>query len=136
VNQLAQLTNSLLESETEEKFAFYTSETEITKYLSLTLQEIDGKTEGTVNIVYSPIAVFRVRPVTRCSSEIEGHTDAILDVKFSPEGRYLASGSGDTTIRLWDLSTESPQFTLEGQGHIFNLKLIQTFNLYKTENKF
>lgn len=114
VAQLAQLTNSFLGEESDEKFAFYTSQTEITKILSTTLEEIDAKTEGVVNIIYSPIAVFKVRPVTRCSSEIEGHTEAILTVQFSPEGRYLASGSGDTTIRLWDLTTESPQFTLEG----------------------
>lgn len=28
--------------------------------------------------------------------------------------RYLASGSGDTTVRFWDLSTETPQFTAKG----------------------
>jgi len=80
------------------------------------VEEIGAKTEGTVTIVYSPIAVFKVRPVTRCSSEIEGHTEAILAVQFSPEGRYLASGSGDTTVRLWDLCTESPLFTMEGHS--------------------
>ena len=29
--------------------------------------------------------------------------------------RYLASGSGDTTVRFWDLSTETPHFTCQGQ---------------------
>lgn len=115
ISQLGQLTNSFLSSDSSsEKFAFYTSETEIKSSLSATLDEIGAKTEGIVNIIYSPIAVFKVRPVTRCSSEIEGHTEAILAVQFSPEGQFLASGSGDTTVRLWDLPTESPKFTLEG----------------------
>lgn len=113
VSQLGQLTNSFLGDTSEEKFAFYTSDTEIKSQLSSTLDELQAKREGTVVIVYSPLAVFKVRPVTRCSAEIEGHTEAILAVQFSPESRYLASGSGDTTLRLWDLSTQSPQFTLE-----------------------
>lgn len=30
----------------------------------------------------------------------------MLSVNFSPDGRRLASGSGDTTVRFWDLSTQ------------------------------
>ncbi len=40
--------------------------------------------------------------------EILGHTEAVLAVQFSPDGRQLASGSGDTTLRLWDLGTQTP----------------------------
>ncbi len=35
-------------------------------------------------------------------------------MSFSPDGSQLATGSGDTTVRIWDLNTETPQFTLEG----------------------
>ncbi|XP_025033270.1 notchless protein homolog 1-like, partial [Python bivittatus] len=31
--------------------------------------------------------------------------------------RYLASGSGDTTVRFWDLNTETPHFTAKGHRH-------------------
>lgn len=34
-------------------------------------------------------------------------------MQFSPNGRYLASGSGDTTVRLWDLATGTPMHTLK-----------------------
>ena len=40
-----------------------------------------------------------------------GHTDAVLAVGFSPDGRQLASGSGDSTARLWDLATQTPLHT-------------------------
>ena len=37
-----------------------------------------------------------------------GHTEAILSVSFSPDGECLASCSGDTTVRLWDILTQTP----------------------------
>ena len=34
-------------------------------------------------------------------------------MQFSPNGRYMASGSGDTTVRMWDLATGTPLHTLK-----------------------
>jgi len=31
--------------------------------------------------------------------------------------RFLASGSGDTTVRFWDLSTETPHHTCKSHRH-------------------
>ncbi|KAF7790242.1 hypothetical protein EIP86_001194 [Pleurotus ostreatoroseus] len=62
----------------------------------------------------SPQAVFRVRPATRCSSTLSGHTSPILCAAFSPTGNLLATGSGDCNARLWDLNTETPSHTLSG----------------------
>jgi WD40 repeat protein len=36
---------------------------------------------------------------------IRGHSDSILSVAISPDGKILASGSRDRTIKLWNLTT-------------------------------
>jgi WD40 repeat protein len=38
-----------------------------------------------------------------------GHTEAVLSVHFSPDGRQLVTGSGDSTVRFWDLQTQLPK---------------------------
>ncbi|XP_049849197.1 uncharacterized protein LOC126318222 [Schistocerca gregaria] len=71
--------------------------------------------ESILKIVYEPQAIFRVRRMTRCSSSLPGHTEAILSVQYSPDGKRLATASGDTTVRLWDSDTETPYS--ECRGH-------------------
>lgn len=60
--------------------------------------------------------MFRVRPVTRCTSSMPGHAEAVVALSFSPDSQLLASGSGDTTLRIWDLTTETPMYTCGGAG--------------------
>jgi WD40 repeat protein len=37
---------------------------------------------------------------------MDDHTDWILDMKFRPDGRTLATGSQDGTVRLWDVESQ------------------------------
>ncbi|KAJ5464315.1 uncharacterized protein N7458_000001 [Penicillium daleae] len=47
---------------------------------------------------------------------LEGHSDFVWSVVFSPNGRLLASGSRDKTVRIWDTATGGLQQTLEGHS--------------------
>ena len=44
----------------------------------------------------------------------KGHTDWVSSVAFAPDGKTLASGSGDKTIKLWDTRSGETLRTLEG----------------------
>lgn len=70
--------------------------------------------ERVLRVSYRPQAVFRVRSVTRCTASLPGHAEAVLAVAFSPDGKTLASGSGDTTLRLWGVTAGLPLATCTG----------------------
>jgi WD40 repeat protein/tetratricopeptide (TPR) repeat protein len=42
--------------------------------------------------------VYNVRDRNR----LEGHIDTITDISFSPDGKFIASGSKDKTVKLWN----------------------------------
>ena len=44
----------------------------------------------------------------------EGHTSSVSSLAFNPNGKTLASGSWDNTIRLWDVITGEHLKTLTG----------------------
>lgn len=72
-------------------------------------------TEDTLDLKCKPQAVFHVKSVSRCSSSIPGHGEAILAAQFSPvSSSKLLTGSGDGNARVWDCDTGTPLHTLKG----------------------
>ncbi|CZR63606.1 related to vegetatible incompatibility protein HET-E-1 [Phialocephala subalpina] len=47
---------------------------------------------------------------------LEGHSSTVRSVAFSPDGKYIVSGSDDETVRLWDATTSAALQTLEGHS--------------------
>lgn len=115
--KLQLICNALLQTEEAIPYSFFVNDHEIIGSLKDALGDIDIETEKTVDIIYQPQAVFKVQAVTRCTSTIEGHAEAVISVAFSPTGSHLASGSGDKTVRFWDVNTETPHFICKGHKH-------------------
>ena len=44
---------------------------------------------------------------------LEGHTGGVKSVALAPDGKALAAGGNDGTIRLWNLATHQPVLTLK-----------------------
>ncbi|MCF3574115.1 WD40 repeat domain-containing protein [Planktothrix agardhii 1812] len=51
-------------------------------------------------------------------NRLETHSSLVYSVSFSPDGKTLASGSGDNTIKLWDVTTGKEIHTLQGHSSV------------------
>jgi WD40 repeat protein len=74
-------------------------------------QDSSGRTKiATASIESIGVAVRLWDLATgRSSSPGLGHTAAIYSLAFSSDGRYLVSGGADLSLRLWDVTTNTPR---------------------------
>lgn len=49
---------------------------------------------------------------------VEGHSDEVTSVAFSPDGHQLASASRDKTVKLWEVETGREVRSLAGHGEV------------------
>jgi len=67
---------------------------------------------GSVDSTIQIWDLYRFKPLF----SLKGHIDSIYALDFSPEGHYLASGSGDwdCTVKVWELASKTAIQTLRG----------------------
>lgn len=71
------------------------------------------------------VRIWRIRECGEVTSmALMRHTQPVYAVAFSPCGRYLASGSLDETLHIWDINSGSvlKSYSASGQGGIFDLE--------------
>jgi WD40 repeat protein len=55
-------------------------------------------------------------PVSPVDKTLTGHSGQVYSLAYSPDGRYLASGSSDKTIKIWETATGTELRTLTGHS--------------------
>ena len=49
---------------------------------------------------------------------LEGHTAPVLDIKFSPDGKYIATAAEDKLVKIWSASSLQEIATLTGNNSV------------------
>ena len=143
--QLSQLVNRLQQNTDVQPFAFYVDDaaaataaaaaaaaadgdtvvpppststsSEVTSNVETVVREQSLSTEVVLRIRCEPLAMFKVRPISRCTDTLPGHAGAILHLRFSPGGERIVSGGGDNVVRFWDTATATPRGVCAGHRH-------------------
>ena len=91
------------------------------RYITL----IKALTQGLLACVNcdTQIGIYRYK-TRKCVITLQGHTDCINDLEFSPSENWLLSCSNDKTIRIWSMSTFECIQVLEQFEYIKKIHLI------------
>ncbi|MGE3804658.1 MAG: WD40 repeat domain-containing protein, partial [Gemmataceae bacterium] len=65
-------------------------------------------------------------PAGKLKHTLEGHSGAVRDLIFTPDGKSLITGSSDGTIKLWDMSSGKETGSLSGHGEVRSVALAPT----------
>ena len=66
----------------------------------------------------SPTSIANLPSDISLEKTLEGHSDSVNSVAYSPDGQTLASGSNDETIKVWNVKTGNLLQTLKGHSEL------------------
>ncbi|NJO14411.1 MAG: WD40 repeat domain-containing protein [Thioploca sp.] len=73
---------------------------------------------------------------THLLNTLRGHKKTVYSVDFSPDGKILASGSRDNTVKLWNMETKQEISTLQGHGNsVFSVAISPQGNILASGSK-
>ena len=61
----------------------------------------------------SPVRIWNVRDATLVS-ELIGHRDGVISMRFSPDDRMIVTAGYDSTYRVWDVASGAEDLVIEG----------------------
>lgn len=59
----------------------------------------------------------------KMTSELSGHVDCVLKVKFTPDGKYLSSASEDNSVRVWEINTAKQIWKYEADCYFLSCSI-------------
>jgi WD40 repeat protein len=86
----------------------------VMKAMAMRVEERPQSVEEFVKLLTSPSVPSVVKGVWREVATLRGHQDWVSSVSFSPDGKFLASGSLDETIKVWEVGSWREVATLRG----------------------
>jgi WD40 repeat protein len=88
----------------------------VMKAMAMKVEERPQSVEEFVKLLTSPSVPSVAKGVWREVATLRGHWNLVESVTFSPDGKFLASGSRDTTVKVWAVGSWREVATLRGHG--------------------